>query len=288
MTLLAASLLIGVLTVLALVLSPILVRTFARMQLRRAGFHLEALGHISDIAGIETLTFYKHRTITTGNLVVVSVDPFTKEDEQDLRWFAGALEHHAAHPIGRAISKLAGRGNVSNVLELPQGISGSVDRHPVRVGQPQWLGCTSCETDFKTVAVEVDQRTMGTITVADEIASTSKKHLAQLRDTGVTPKLVSTEPESVAKDLASRVGIDLVHDDQNMTSTAATTCMRMNESSDEVAIDQLRFTLGDSHPLDIVIRAIQISRAVPKRVMMTQVTIAVVAALAFATAILLF
>lgn len=273
MTLLHMTLLIILGTILGVYLCPIAVRKFAEKRIRRIGLGISKRAHLEALTELRTVEFHKFRTIVTGEFVVISVDPFVKEDEQDLRWFAGALEHHAAHPIGRAISRLAARGNVSDVLELPQGIAGSVDRHPVRVGKPHWLGHLSCMAGPRTVAVEVDARTMGTITVADELAPTIRQHLRQFEVLGLTPCLLSYEPTHVAKELAKRAGIDTATPVVPAETLEAAT-LRLNERADGAALASDTVTIGNAHPFDVVIRSVRTAKKVRSQILVSQVAVA--------------
>jgi cation transport ATPase len=161
---------------------------------------------------VHTLVFDPFGSLTTGHLVVTDVQAIDPDHERNLRWFAGALAHSYDDPIGRAVAKLAGRGRISNVAQEPGlGIRGSVDRHPVRVGQPQWLGISE-DDDARarigtTVAVDVDRRPLGRITVAAEVRPDAAHQLDRLRRTGLTPVLASDhhadEMERLAKLSAS-------------------------------------------------------------------------------------
>jgi cation transport ATPase len=156
---------------------------------------------------VHTLVLDPFHSLTTGHLVVTGVHPIDPDHERNLRWFAGALAHSYDDPVGRALAKLAGRGRVSNVaLEPGRGISGSIDRHPVRVGHPQWLGFGDEDADAQigtTVAVDVDHRPLGRITVADEVRPDAARQLDRLRRTGLTPVLASAQGEGEMERLAT-------------------------------------------------------------------------------------
>ncbi|MFT4287917.1 HAD family hydrolase [Nocardioides sp.] len=150
--------------------------------------------------GLDTLVDGRH---------VASIDPLDESHLRNLRWFAGALEHTSDHPIGRAIARLSARGNVTGVEHHPGlGISGSVDRHPVRVGEPAWIGVpATSDGPGVVVAVEVDARLLGTITVVDSVRSDAADAAATLHALGVRPVLVSSAPGARARSVADQVGI---------------------------------------------------------------------------------
>lgn len=157
---------------------------------------------------IDTIILAKDGTVTTGELTVTSVDPVDPDHLRNMRWFAGALEHVSEHPIGRAIAKLSAPGRVTQVVQRPgQGISGSVDRHPVRVGRPSWIGIESSGGLGTHVAVEVDGRALGCITVADTVRPGAREGVEQLRGLGLDPILVSDGPSADTTHLAEQTGI---------------------------------------------------------------------------------
>lgn len=158
---------------------------------------------------IDTIVLDKHKTVTTGDLTVVSVNAIDPDHDRNMRWFAGALEHTSDHPVGLAIAKLAGHGRVTDVEQLPGlGVSGAVDRHPVRVGSPDWIGLEATEDFGTTVAVEVDGRPLGRITVADAVRPHAHEAVEHLRRLGLNPVLVSDGTAADTEHLATQVGID--------------------------------------------------------------------------------
>lgn len=74
------------------------------------GLHVGGMAALDAARRIDTIVIDKDRTITTGDLGVMSVHAIDPDHERNLRWFAGALEHGSSHPVGRAIAKLSGRG----------------------------------------------------------------------------------------------------------------------------------------------------------------------------------
>jgi Cu+-exporting ATPase len=163
-------------------------------------------------ARIDTIVLDQHGTVTTGELSVTSVDAVDPEHLRNLRWFAGALEHVSEHPIGRAIAKLSAPGRVTNVLQQPGlGISGSVDRHPVRVGLPSWIGIDHADGLGTQVAVEVDGRALGSIRVADTLRADAHAGVEQLRGLGLDPMLVSDRAEADTSFIAAGSGIVTSH-----------------------------------------------------------------------------
>lgn len=145
-------------------------------------------------------------SLTTGRLVVTDVQAVDADHERNLRWFAGALAHALDDPVGHAVARLSGPGRVTEVTRFPgRGIRGSVDRHPVRVGEPAWIGLDGATEQPEVgtmLGVEVDQRPLGRITVADEVRTDSAGQLGRLRKIGMTPVLASPGREQAVARLA--------------------------------------------------------------------------------------
>ena len=161
---------------------------------------------------IDTIVLDKDGTVTTGDLSVASVDADDPEHLRNMRWFAGALEHGSEHPIGRAIAKLSGPGRVTDLVHRPGlGVSGSVDRHPVRAGRPSWIGVDATEGLGIEIAVEVDGRALGSIRVADTLRPHAPADVDRLRGLGLEPVLVSDRPETDTTHLAGQAGIATSH-----------------------------------------------------------------------------
>lgn len=196
----------------ALVAAGPLALAATRRQVRDDGVSLSDTEAVLAVEDVDTVVLDKDGTITTGDLTVVAVDPVEPDHDRNLRWFAGALEHASDHRIGRAIASLAGRGRLSQVEQRPgQGITGSVDRHPVRIGDPTWLGIQTLPQLWTTVGVEVDSRVLGTITVADDVRDDAADGVRALKALGLDVVLVSHDRADRTHEVATRADIEQVH-----------------------------------------------------------------------------
>ena len=168
---------------------------------------------------IDTIVLDKNHTVTTGGLTVISVEALDPDHDLNMRWFAGAIEHSADDPVGRAIAKLAklssSRGLTNIELQPGRGVSGAVDRHLVRVGSPDWIGFDAHGEVGTTVAVEVDGRPMGSITVADHIRPHAQEAVEELRRLGLDVILASDGNPIDTEHLAKEVGIDTYFAEQD-------------------------------------------------------------------------
>ncbi|MDF9716285.1 cation-translocating P-type ATPase [Nocardioides sp. ChNu-153] len=192
---------------LAAVLLVLLAETIALAPLRADGVVLPRGGALLAVARrVDALVADVSGFVTDGELQVVAVEPVEPDHDRNLRWFAGALQHQGEGPVARAIARLSSSGRVTDVRRVPgAGIEGAVDRHPVRVGDPRWIGVTAppVATGGHTVAVEVDGRTLGCITVAERVRPEAAGALVRLADAGLTTRLVSAAGDLEAKRIAS-------------------------------------------------------------------------------------
>lgn len=191
----------------------------AESVVRRSAYHrsgaaqARALGPsvLRVLERIDTVVLDPIGTLTAGELSVVAVEPLDPAHDRNLRWFAGALQHNADDPVAKAIARLAGRGRVTDVQHVPGiGTTGSVDRHPVRVGRPDWIGVDAPADGWgRTVAVEVDGRAMGRITVADTIRPQAAPATAAMTEAGLRV-VVLARTEATAEHLRTAVGTAVV------------------------------------------------------------------------------
>lgn len=183
-----------------------------RVARRRMAPHDITFPHplvLPQVAAVDVALLDKDGTVTTGALRVTSVDPVEPDHERNLRWFAGALEHEQDGRVARAVSRLSGRGRVTELQRHGDvGVSGRVDRHPVRVGDLPWLGLPAREGVWTTVGVEVDARVLGTLTVGDDVRADATEGVQALRDLGLEVVLRSCDTDARTREVAAQVGID--------------------------------------------------------------------------------
>ncbi|MEU4782011.1 heavy metal translocating P-type ATPase [Micromonospora sp. NPDC023633] len=178
---------------------------------------------------VDTVVLDKTGTVTTGRMTLVDVVPATGEDRAELLRVAGALESASEHPIARAIAAGAAEaGTLPPVAGFVNaeglGVSGTVEGREVLIGRLRLLrehgldvpeevarAAATAEAEGRTaVLAGWDGRARGVLAVADVVRPTSRAAIARLRALGLTPVLLTGDNTTVARAVATELGIDEV------------------------------------------------------------------------------
>jgi Cu+-exporting ATPase len=159
---------------------------------------------------VDTVVLDKTGTVTTGRMALV-------EGDGEVLRLAGAVEAASEHPIARAIADAARErfGALPAVTEFRStaglGVTGVVEGHEVAVGRAVFVGGEPAEAEgVTTVHVTWDGEVRGRLVVADTIKPTSAQAVAELRELGLTPVLLTGDNAGAARAVAAQAGIDEV------------------------------------------------------------------------------
>ncbi|MFC9874440.1 heavy metal translocating P-type ATPase [Nocardia salmonicida] len=179
---------------------------------------------------VDTIVLDKTGTVTTGKMTLLDVIPADGELGSRVLELAGALEDSSEHPIAQAIAKGA-REEFDTLLPVEGfanaeglGVQGVVDGHAVIVGRARLLADWSQPLDEKletalaqaesagrtAVAIGWDGKARGVLVVADAVKPTSAQAIAQFRELGLTPILLTGDNARAARTIGDEVGIDEV------------------------------------------------------------------------------
>ena len=154
---------------------------------------------------VTTIVLDKTGTVTEGRMRLVDVVPKNGATRADVLRLAGALEDASEHPIARAIAAAARRevGTLPAVERFENrpgiGVIGRVEGHDIEIGR-----------EDGGIAVRWDGELRGTLVVADTIKPTSGAAVAELRELGLAPVLLTGDAESEARRVGGQVDIDRV------------------------------------------------------------------------------
>ncbi|WNB87473.1 heavy metal translocating P-type ATPase [Cellulomonas sp. ATA003] len=180
---------------------------------------------------VDTIVLDKTGTVTTGQMRLVDVVPADGVNPEQVLRLAGALEDASEHPIATAIAM----GARERVGQLPVvesfastqglGVAGVVEGHAVAAGRVTWMAeqwaqrlddvlaaaLDEAESAGQTaVAVGWDGTVRGLLVVADTLKPTSAQAVAELRQLGLRPVLLTGDNARAAHAIAGQVGVSEV------------------------------------------------------------------------------
>jgi Cu+-exporting ATPase len=182
---------------------------------------------------IDTIVLDKTGTLTTGTMTLQDVVPAPGEEADEVLRRAGALEDTSEHPIARAIATAARErlGDSADPAQITdaqnlagRGVRGTLEGTKLLIGRPSLLqeegmalpdalasALEEAEQQGRTaITIGWDGQVRGLLTVADALRPTSAQAVAELRELGLTPVLLTGDSRAVAEQVAAEVGIDEV------------------------------------------------------------------------------
>ncbi|MFP4647015.1 MAG: heavy metal translocating P-type ATPase [Candidatus Acetothermia bacterium] len=185
----------------------------------------EAIQTMKDIG---TIVLDKTGTITEGKPGVTDIIS-NNGSEEELLSLAASAEKSSEHPLGEAIVEAAQEQElelkeVSDFSALVgQGIEARLNSNKLLVGNRDLMEAN--DVDYGGVKEQVaelekaaktamlvakDQQVLGVIGVADQIKEDSADAIAELKELGLEPVMITGDNERTARAIASEVGIDRV------------------------------------------------------------------------------
>lgn len=181
------------------------------------------------LARITTLILDKTGTLTDGRPQIVSIDRHGDLPEDDILYFAAALDQASKHPIAQAIVGAAQTRGIAlpipaSVVETPgEGVAGTIDGRRVVVGGAGFVVAQLGVADPESMVVEagsvvvslgVDGKLVGHIVMADALRAGTAELLSGLRRLGVGRILLATgDRRAVAEAVTEGLGLDAVRAD---------------------------------------------------------------------------
>lgn len=151
----------------------------------------------------QTVVFDKTGTLTAGQPQVVDVQVEPGRTRADVVRLAAAVESSSEHPIARAIVRHAAEDGVdippaTDFKAHPgHGVTGVVEEMAIQVVRDAVASCR----------VVVDDRTIGTITVSDQLRPDAVQAIAELQALKIDVHMLSGDREHAAMEIAQEAGI---------------------------------------------------------------------------------
>jgi Cd2+/Zn2+-exporting ATPase len=184
---------------------------------------IKGANHIDTLAKVDTIVFDKTGTLTEGHFSVLEVVPRNGFSKEQLLIWASAAESKSMHPIARSIcaarsiyaGAISKEQEAEDIQELKGfGVIARIGGHEIIVGNDRLLHKEKiihedCDVDGTVAYVIVDRSYAGYLIIADAIKQGAAEAIASLKQLGLRKTaMLSGDSESVAKNVAKRLGID--------------------------------------------------------------------------------
>ena len=187
----------------------------------RKGILIKGSNLFDKLGKLQTVVFDKTGTLTRGVFQVTAVHPDI-ESETELLHLAAHVERHSTHPIAMALRNAypdeADDCTITDITETAgHGVTALVNGRRVAVGgerlmEAEGAAWRPCHHSGTIVHVAIDGVYAGHIVISDELKVDSASALAALKGLGVRRTVMLTgDQESVAADVAAKVGVDEYH-----------------------------------------------------------------------------
>jgi Cd2+/Zn2+-exporting ATPase len=188
------------------------------------GILFKGANFLDVMSKVDTVVLDKTGTLTKGIFAVQKVT-CQGMSEATLMRFVKAIERKSSHPIALAIAAYADDGTqppvVADVEEIAgYGLKGTVDGKDVLAGNLKLLRKfnISYERDLEdiddtVVAVAIDGKYAGQITIADEIKEDARQAVEALKARNIQVVMLSGDKQRVVAKVADVLGIDTYYGD---------------------------------------------------------------------------
>ena len=183
---------------------------------------------LEDTRSVDSVVMDKTGTVTHGEMAVSAVTPLNAWSKDQVLDLAAAVERYSEHPIAHAVASVTSqRYEVSRFESAPGGgvrgyVPDGMNARFVVVGRESWLQengvhLNSEESDAlelaraggsTTILVAVDGRLAGFIDLRDTVKDEAPAAIAELKELGLRPILLTGDNVAVARSVAEQVGID--------------------------------------------------------------------------------
>ncbi len=199
--------------------------TVATDSLARMGV-LVTRGHaIEALAGANRFVFDKTGTLTVGEMRVDAVHVPDGSDEREVLALAAALEQASEHPVAAAVRIAAAGLELRPVAGLRsvtgQGVEGSIDGEPLRIGCPGFVSALAGEVPADTARLGVDGATvvalgargrwLALFRLADVVRKDAATLIGRLGGEGIPTAIISGDALAAVDAVARCVGVDEAH-----------------------------------------------------------------------------
>ncbi len=183
------------------------------------GILFKGSNYLDVIANIKNVVMDKTGTLTKGVFKVQEVNIKAEFNKDELLQWVNAIESKSTHPVASAIREFIGKPNpeivISDVEEIGgHGLKAKINNNEILVGNFKLLQKFNVPFDINpddivltVVAIAVNGKYAGHITIADEIKEDAKQAVDDLKQLGVNTVMLSGDKTSVVKYVADKIGV---------------------------------------------------------------------------------
>ena len=183
----------------------------------KQGILVKGSNYLEALSKVRAVALDKTGTLTKGSFQVTAIHHSPLEEKKLLE-YAALAELHSSHPISISLKQAyAGKLDQNRVTDVQEisghGIIAKVDGHEVAIGNEKLMSEINvlfhpCSHIGTIIHVALDGDYAGHIVISDELKSTSRKAMAELKKVGVEQTVMLTgDAKSVAEKVAKEVGI---------------------------------------------------------------------------------
>ena len=195
----------------------------------RHGILFKSAVALEQIAGLDTVVLDKTGTLTEGKPAVVGVTALAAFGRSEVLSLAAAVEAQSEHPLATAVvdaareagltpptadrfSSVPGHGAAAWVegRRVLIGNARLLEREGVRLRGARTRGDQLAGSGRTVVFVAVDGEPAAIIAVADKVRATAGAAVADLKERGLRPVMLTGDAEATARRIARELGIDEV------------------------------------------------------------------------------
>lgn len=187
----------------------------------RKGILIKGAKNIESLSKLKSVALDKTGTLTEGKFKVVDIVPNGDKVQKDyILKLSAYAESMSTHPIAKSIveeyKQPINSDILSNVVEeAGNGVKANVNGHEVLCGTRKLLEKNNVSAELKydnttCVYVALDGEYLGAVLLGDNIKSTSKSAIKQLKSKGISATLLTGDKKQTADNVAEKLGIDNV------------------------------------------------------------------------------
>lgn len=186
----------------------------------RRGILFKGGNFLDAMASIKNVVMDKTGTLTKGIFAVQEFNIKPGFDEKEVLRLVNAIESKSTHPVASAIAQHVGKVESYLVPKQVEEIAGhgmkaNIDGKEILIGNFKLLKKFNIsfedDTDtlvYTTIAIAIDGKYAGYITIADELKEDAKQAIENLHKLNVKTTMLSGDKESIVKLIAKELGID--------------------------------------------------------------------------------